>query len=279
MLEQCSFRTYPESCFASRRQRKCAVPGAPEPRQNQLLAALPSLEYERLLSDLEPVVLPRGSTIYGAGDRERHLYFITAGLVARLGESENGTLAGFSVTGREVGIGGASFLGGGSTPSLAIALNAGHAYRLPADLVQDEFRHDGALMHLLLHYLRVLVAQIGQNAACSRHHSLEQRLCRCLLACLDRLGSNELAMTHELISHVLGARREGVTEAAGRLQQAGLIHCSRGHIVVLDRAALEARVCECYAVVKRECTRVIPNCCKPSSQFAAALTTFAPIGA
>ncbi len=279
MLEQYSFRTYPESRFASRQQRKRAVPGAPEPRQNQLLAALSSVEYERLLSDLEPVVLPRGSTIYGAGDRERHLYFITAGLVARLGEFENGALTGFSVTGREGVIGVASFLGGGSTPTLAMALSAGHAYRLPADLVQEEFRHDSALMHLLLHYLRVLVAQIGQNAACSRHHSLEQRLCRCLLACLDRLGSNKLAMTHELISRVLGVRREGVTEAAGRLQQAGLIHYSRGHIVVLDRAALEARVCECYAVINREYGCLLPNDGKPKTRLAASLPKFALIGA
>jgi CRP-like cAMP-binding protein len=274
MLAQDSFQPYPETRFASR-QVKGAISVAYTPRQNDILAALPAREYERLLPALEPVVLPRGSTIYGAGDRERHLYFITAGLVARLSQSENGTLAGLSVTGREGVIGMASFLGGGSTPTLATALVAGHAYRLPVHLVEEAFRHDGALMRLLLHYLRVLVAHLGQNAACSRHHSLEQRLCRCLLACWDRLGSNELPMTHELISHVLGVRREGVTEVAGRLQQAGLIHCSRGHTVVVDRAALEARVCECYAVIKREYGRLLPNAGKPKTRLAASFAAFA----
>jgi len=257
-LELPSLLPYAGTCFAAR-PKKRAVSAACTPSQNHILAALPAEEYERLLPDLESVALPVGSTVYGADERERHLYFLTAGLVARFYVTASGASAEFAVTGREGVIGVAALLGGGSTPSRAVVLNAGHAYRLPSTLLKEEIRHDSALLRLLLRYVHALIAQTGQNAVCNRHHSLEQQLCRWILSCLDRLGSNELVMTHELIAHMLGVRREGVTEAAGRLQHAGLIHCGRGRIAVLDRPGLEARTCECYAVVKRECDRMLPE--------------------
>jgi CRP-like cAMP-binding protein len=164
----------------------------------------------------------------------------------------SGASADFAVTGNEGVIGIAAFLGGGSTTSRAVVLSPGYSYRLRADRLQREFEHDGPLPRLLLRYTQALIAQIGLISACKRHHALEQRLCRWLLCCLDRLPSNEMALTQEVIADMLGVRREGVTEAAGRLQKAGLIQCSRGHIVVVDRPQLEARVCECYAVIKRE---------------------------
>ena len=157
----------------------------------------------------------------------------------------------FAVTGSEGVIGLASFLGGDSMPSQAVVLSAGYAYRLPASVLHREFEHDGPLPRLLLSYIRALITQIGQIAACNRHHTLEQRLCCWILLCLDRLPSNELAMTQELIAHMLGVRRVGVTVAAGRLQKAGLIESHRGHITVLDRVGLEAQACECYAVIRR----------------------------
>jgi len=258
MLEQHSFRPYPETRFASR-DRMYGMSAQHTPRQNQLLAALPLEDYERLLPDLEPVSLPLGWTIHGAGDREKYLYFLTAGIVSRFYVTENGASAEFAVTGSEGVIGVASFLGGESTPSQAVVLSAGFAYRLRADLLKNEFEHNGPLPQLLLRYTQALIAQAGQIAVCNRHHSLKQRLCRWILSCLDRLPSNELTMTHDLIATMLGVRREGVTEVAGKLQKAGLIHYSRGHITVLDRAALETRTCECYAVVKKEFDRLLPE--------------------
>jgi CRP-like cAMP-binding protein len=251
-----SFRPYSEAHFASG-SRKCAVFAQLAPTQNHLLAALPVEDYERLLPDLEPVPLPMGWTVHGAGDREEYLYFLTSGIVSRFCVAENGESAEFAVTGSEGVIGVASFLGGESTPNQALVLSAGYAYRLGADLVRSEFEHEGPLPHLLLHYTLALIAQTGQIAVCNRHHSLEQRLCRWILLCLDRLPSNELAMTQELIANMLGVRRESVTEAAGKLQKAGLIHYSRGHIKVLDRPQLEAHACECYAVVKCEYDRLL----------------------
>ena len=265
ILELPSSPLHPATHFRSG-QRKRAASATRTPRQNRVLAALPFEEYERLLPELEPVNLPLGSTVYGAEERERHLYFLAAGLVARFYVTENGASAEFALTGREGVIGVASFLGGDSTPSRAMVLTAGHAYRLPAEVLHQEFQHDSALAHLLLRYVHALISQTGQNAVCNRHHSLDQHLCRWILSCLDRLGSDELAMTHEAIAHMLGVRREGVTEAAGRLQQAGLIHCSRGRIAALDRAGLEARVCECYAVVKREYERLLPES-RPSDPY------------
>jgi CRP-like cAMP-binding protein len=214
-------------------------------------------DYERLLPDLEPVPLPLGWTVHRAGDREQYLYFLTAGIVSRFYVMENGASAHFAITGSEGVIGVTSFLGGESTPSQAVVLNAGYAYRLGAALLKNEFERDGPLARLLLRYTQALLCQTGQIAVCNRHHTLEQQLCRWLLSSLDRVPSNELTMTQELIAHMLGVRREGVTEAAGKLQQAGLIHYSRGHIAVLDRPRLEARVCECYAVVKREYDRLL----------------------
>ncbi len=228
----------------------------PAPRHNQILAALPADDYARLLPDLVPVSLPLGWTLHGAGDRERHLYFLTAGIVSRLYVLENGASAEFAVTGSEGAVGVASFLGGESTPSQALVLGAGHAYRLGADILRREFAHSSPLARLLLRYTQALIAQTGQIAVCNRHHLLEQQLCRWILSCVDRLPSDQLTMTHELIAHMLGVRREGVTEAAARLQAAGLIHYTRGHITLLDRPRLEAHACECYAVIKREYGRM-----------------------
>jgi CRP-like cAMP-binding protein len=252
-----SFRPYPETCFASR-DGKHAVSRQDTPRQNHLLAALPLEDYERLLPDLEPVPLAQGWTVHRAGNREKYLYFLTAGIVSRVCVMESGASAETAVTGSEGVIGVASFLGGESTPSEAVVLSAGYAYRLGADLVKNEFKHDRPLPHLLLRYTQALISQTGQIAVCNRHHSLEQQLCRWILSGLDRLPSSELTMTQELIADMLGVRREGVTEAAGKLQQAGLIHYHRGHIAVLDRPQLEAQVCECYAFVKREYDRLLP---------------------
>jgi CRP-like cAMP-binding protein len=258
MLQGDSFRPYPKTRFAVT-DRKRAVSAQHTPRQNHLLAALPRKDYECLLPDLEPVPLPLGWTVHHAGDREKYLYFLTAGIVSRFYVTENGASAGFAVTGSEGVIGVASFLSGQSTPSQAVVLSPGYSYRLQADLMKNEFERRGPLSHLLLRYAQALIAQTGQIAVCNRYHSLKQQVCRWILSCLDRLSSNELAMTQELIAHMLGVRRESVTEAAGELQEAGLIHCWRGHIAVLDRLQLEAQVCECYAVVKREYERLLPE--------------------
>ena len=250
------FQPYPEKRFASR-DRKRALFAQHTPRQNQLLAALPPEDYARLLPALQPVPLPVGWTVHNAGDREKYLYFPTAGIVSRFYVMEDGASAHFALTGSEGAIGVASFLSGESTPSQAVVLSAGHAYRLGAHLLKNEFEHDGLLPQLLLRYIQALIAQTGQVAVCNRHHSLEQQLCRWILSSLDRLPSNELTMTQDLIAEMLGVRRESVTDAAGKLQKAGLIRYSRGHIVVLDRPRLEAQVCECYAVVKREYDRLL----------------------
>lgn len=227
------------------------------PRQNHLLASLPAHAYERLLPALEPVPLPAGWTVYCAGARERHLYFLTAGVVSRFYVTKDGASAAFAVTGREGVIGVASFLGGQSLPTQAVVLSAGCGYRLGADRLRIEFEHDGPLPHLLLRYTRSLIAQTALIAVCNRFHSLEQQLCRWLLSCLDRLPSDELTITQERIAAMLGVRREGVTEAAGRLQRAGLIRCARGHVTVLDRAGLEAAACECYEVLNQEHGRLL----------------------
>jgi len=258
MLQARPLQSHPEFRFAPGYRARAEFAGH-TPRQNHLLAALPADDYERLLPELERVPLTLGWTIYGAGDRERHLYFLATGIVSQFYVTQDGASAEIALTGSEGVIGIASFLGGGSTSSQAVVLSTGCAYRLPANLLVDEFEQDGQLLQLLLRYVHALIAQTGQNAVCNRHHSLEQRLCRCILSCLDRSPSNELTMTHELIARTLGVRREGVTEAAGRLQQAGLIRYSRGRIAVLDRPRLEAQACECYAVVKREYDRLRPK--------------------
>ena len=229
------------------------------PRRNRLLAALPMEDYERLLPELEFVPMPLGMSVHGAGDREKYLYFVTEGIISLFNMTKNGASAESALTGREGVIGIAAFLGGESTTSQAVVLSPGHAYRVGADLLNSEFNQGGPLQHLLLLYTQVLITQIAQTAVCNRHHSVEQQLCRWLLLSLDRLPSNELSMTQELIANMLGVRREGVTEAAGRLQAAGVIQYCRGHITVLDRPKLQQRACECYAVVKKEMDRLLPD--------------------
>ena len=231
--------------------------GPPSPRQNQLLAALPREVYERLLPDLEQVPLPLGWEVHVAGARENFLYFLTAGIVARYQTTADGAAAATAVTGREGVIGVASFLGGASTPSRAVVLSAGHGFRVDADRLKSSLEHDGPLPQILLRYIQALIAQTAQSAVCNRHHPLDQRLCRWILSCLDRLPSSTLTMTQERIGELLGVRREGVTEALGRLRRAGLIHHGRGHIVVPERQRMEARACECYAVVAREYDRLL----------------------
>jgi CRP-like cAMP-binding protein len=240
--------------------RAVSEPAQPSPRQNLLLAALPCEDYERLLPHLEAVTLPQGLTVHAAGVVQRHLYFLTAGVVSRFYTMQSGASAEFAVTGREGVVGVASFLGGGSTLSQAVVVCAGHGYRLRVDRLQREFEHDGPLPRVLLRYTQSLIAQIGQIAVCKRHHPLDQRLCRWLLSCLDRLPANELTVTHDLLADMLGVRREGITETLGRLHRAGVLCGGRGHIVVADRPALEARACECYAVVRREYDRLLADC-------------------
>ena len=269
MLELHSCRPRPPTRFGCvDTERTQSVPYTP--RQNHLLAALPPQDYERLLPDLEPVPLPSGWTVHRAGDREKYLYFLTDGVVSRFYVTQSGASAEFAVTGNEGVIGVASFLGGESTPGQAVVLIAGHAYRIGADLLKIEFKHNGSLLPLLLHYIQALVVQTGQIAVCNRHHTLEQQLCRWILTSLDRLPSNELTITQELIADMLGVRRESVTESAGKLQKAGLIRYSRGHIAVIDRPRLEAQACECYAVVKREYDRLLPHFLTQTSQAEAA---------
>jgi CRP-like cAMP-binding protein len=229
------------------------------PKENHLLASLPAADYERLLPELELVLMPLGWAVYESGGHQGYVYFPTNSIVSLLYVMENGASAEMAVTGNEGLVGIALFMGGETTPSRAVVQSAGHAYRLKAAVLRREFEHGGALQHLLLRYTQALITQMAQTAVCNRHHSVEQQLCRWLLLSLDRLQGSELRMTQELIANMLGVRREGVTEAAGKLQEAGLIHYSRGHITVLDRPKLETQVCECYAVVKREVDRLLPD--------------------
>jgi CRP-like cAMP-binding protein len=249
MLAQPSIQHFPRTPFAPPRIQR-AAPILHTPSQNRILAALPPHEYARLLPNLEPVSLAMGQTLHGAGSCEKHLYFLTTSIVSRVYIMENGEAAEFAITGNEGAIGIAAILGGESTPNQSMVLSAGHAYRLRTDLLKSEFAHGGALLPLLLRYTHALIAQTGQIAACNRHHSIEQRLSRWLLSCVDRAPSNDLTMTQDLLANTLGVRREGVTEAAQKLQKAGAIHYRRGHVTVLDRAGLQARACECYSVIK-----------------------------
>ncbi len=231
----------------------------PHPLQNRLLAALPVEVQERLIPQLELVVLPLGKVVYESGDTLQYVYFPTDAIVSLLYVMEDGASAEISVVGNEGLIGIAVFMGGESTPSRAIVQSAGHAYRLPGQRLKTEFNRHGEMMQLLLRYTQALITQMAQTAVCNRHHSIDQQLCRWLLLSLDRLPSNQLIMTQELIANMLGVRREGVTEAAGKLQKLGVIEYSRGHIEVLDRAKLEALCCECYAVVKKETDRLLAH--------------------
>ncbi len=230
-----------------------------DPSLNHLLAALPLAELGRWLPQLEWVEMPLGQVLYESGRTLGHVYFPTSAIVSLLYVMENGASAEIAVVGNEGLVGISLFMGGNSTPSRAVVQSAGAGYRLKAALMKDEFDRAGPVMHLLLRYTQALITQMAQTAVCNRHHSLDQQLCRWLLLSLDRLKSNELAMTQELIANMLGVRREGVTEAALKLQAAGLIRYARGRITVLDRPGLEMRTCECYAVVKREYDRLLPD--------------------
>jgi CRP-like cAMP-binding protein len=231
---------------------------AHNPQQNHLLAALPGGERERLYPHLQLVPMPLGKVLYESGDRLRHVYFPTDSIVSLLYVMADGASAEISVVGNEGLIGVALFMGGETTPSRAIVQSAGHAYRLIGQRLKDEFHRNGEMQLLLLRYTQALITQMAQTAVCNRHHSVDQQLCRWLLLSLDRLASNELTMTQELIANMLGVRREGVTEAAGKLQKLGVIHYSRGQITVLDRPRLEQLCCECYAVVRKETDRLLP---------------------
>jgi CRP-like cAMP-binding protein len=228
------------------------------PRQNDLLAALPEAEWTHWLPHLELVDMPLGKVLYEPGSRLSHVYFPTTSIISLLYVMENGASAEIAVAGHDGIVGIPLFMGGESTTSRAVVQSAGQGFRLKASLLMQEFNRAGPVLHLLLRYTQALITQMAQTAVCNRHHSLDQQLCRWLLLSLDRLPSNELAMTQELIADMLGVRREGVTEAAGHLHQAGLIRYQRGHITVLDRARLERRTCECYAVVKKEYDRLLP---------------------
>jgi CRP-like cAMP-binding protein len=229
------------------------------PRQNDILGALPAEDYERLLPHLELQPLELGYAIYEAGDHMDFGYFPTTSIVSPLCIMEDGTSAAIAIAGKEGVVGFPLFMGGGTSPNRSVVQSAGHAYRLSASTLKREFDHGGPLQHLLLRYAQALIMQIAQTAMCNQHHTVEQRLSRWLLLSLDRVSSNELKMTQELLAHLLGVRRESVTAVAGKLQEAGLISYRRGRITILDRPALEARVCECYAVVNQEFKRLLPN--------------------
>ncbi len=231
---------------------------ANSPNLNDLLAALPPTELERWLPQLEAVEMPLGKALYESGSKMTHVYFPTTSIVSLLYVMEDGASAEIAVVGHEGIVGISLFMGGSSTPSRAVVQSAGMGYRLQASLMMQEFNRAGPVLHLLLRYTQALITQMSQTAACNRHHSLDQQLCRWLLLSLDRLNSNDLAMTQELIANMLGVRREGVTQAAGVLQDAGLISYRRGYITVLNRQGLETRTCECYGVVKAEYDRLLP---------------------
>jgi CRP-like cAMP-binding protein len=225
--------------------------------QNNLLAALPAPDYERIAPHLERVSIPLGQVLYEPGITLGHVYFPTTAIVSLLYVMADGASAEIAVVGNDGVLGIALFMGGESTPSRAVAQSAGEAHRMKAELLKDEFNRFGTLMHLLLRYTQALITQMAQTAVCNRHHAVDQQLCRWLLLSLDRLAGNDLSMTQELIANMLGVRREGVTEAARKLQDAGLIRYSRGRITVLDRSGIELRACECYRVVKREYDRLL----------------------
>jgi CRP-like cAMP-binding protein len=228
-----------------------------DPTENHLLRALTSDDLGRLLPHLEHIDLPLGAVLYEADDVLRHVYFPVDCIVSLLYRLADGSSAEIAVVGNDGLIGIALFMGGETTPNRAVVQSAGHAYRLPGQRLKDEFHRNGRLQKLFLRYTQALITQMAQTAVCNRHHSVDQQLCRWLLLSLDRLSSNQLDMTQELIANMLGVRREGVTEAAGKLQRLGVIHYQRGHITVLDRPRLEALCCECYAVVKKETDRLM----------------------
>ena len=235
------------------------MPDANQSLGNHLLSVLPEAEWERIGPHIVEVDMPLGQVVYESGDRLHHVYFPSTAIVSLLYVMENGASGEIAIVGNEGVVGIALFMGGETTPSRAVVQSAGKAYRLEARILKEEFHRAGPTQRLLLRYTQALITQMAQTAVCNRHHSIDQQLCRWLLLSIDRLPSNELKMTQELIANMLGVRRPGVTEAAMKLQDAGLIRYSYGHIEVLDRPGLEKRVCECYAVVKREFDRLLPD--------------------
>jgi len=235
------------------------MPSAHSPNQNHLIAALPTAEYERLAPHLKLVPMPLGEVLYEPGEQLQHAYFPTTAIVSLHYVMDTGASAETAGVGNEGIVGIALFMGGDTTPSSAVVKTAGHAYRLERRLLKQEFDRAGVMQRLLLRYTQALITQMTQTAACNRHHSVEQQLCRWLLSTLDRLPSRELVITQELVASMLGVRREGITEAAGKLQHAGFIRYRRGHISVLDRSGLETRACECYAVVRKELSRLLSD--------------------
>jgi CRP-like cAMP-binding protein len=235
------------------------MPETAYPQQNQILDALSPAARERLLPHLQVEALPLGMVLYESGDTLRHIYFPTDSIVSLLYVLEDGASAEIAVVGNDGAIGVALFMGGETTTNRAIVQSAGSAYRLTGSRLKQEFERHGEMLHILLRYTQALITQMAQTAVCNRHHSVDQQLCRWLLLSLDRLSSNQLVMTQELIANMLGVRREGVTEAAGKLQKLGVIDYRRGRITVLDRPKLEQLSCECYAVVKKETDRLVPH--------------------
>ena len=227
------------------------------PSQNHLLAALPKDEFERIAPHLERVALPLGEVLYESGGQLQHVYFPTTAIVSLHYVTADGASAETAGVGNEGVLGVSLFMGGNTTPGRATVQTAGVGYRLKGPVMMEEFNRSGPMMRLMLRYTQALMTQMSQTAVCNRHHAVEQQLCRWLLSTLDRLPSNELTMTQELIASMIGVRREGITEAAGHLQQCGVISYRRGHITVLDRLGLESRVCECYSVVKNEFDRLL----------------------
>lgn len=241
--------------------RDCAGPPShrPSANQNHLLAALPASAWQRWEAQLEEIDMPLGQVLGESGVPLQYVYFPSTSIVSLLYVMENGASAEIAVVGNEGIVGISLFMGGESTPSRSVVQSAGKGYRMRGRFIKEEFNQGGPVMHLLLRYTQALITQMAQTAVCNRHHSLNQQLCRWLLLSLDRLNGPELVMTQELIANMLGVRREGVTEAALSLQRAGLISYVRGHITVLDRVGLERRTCECYAVVKKEYERLLPD--------------------
>jgi len=232
-------------------------PAENSPKQNHLLAALPAANYDALAAHLELVSLKVGEMLYEPGGQLQHAYFPTTAIVSLHYVTESGASCEAAGVGNEGVVGISLFMGGNTTPSSAVVRTAGHAYRLERRLLKQEFERAGVLQRLLLLYTQALMTQMSQTAVCTRHHSVDQQLCRWLLLTLDRSPSTEVVMTQELVASMLGVRRESITDTAGKLQRAGIISYRRGHISVLNRAGLEAGACECYAVVKKELSRLL----------------------
>ncbi len=248
------------------------------PDQNHILGALPAAEFEGLAASLELVAMPLGQMLYEPGERLQHAYFPTTAIVSLHYVMESGASAESAGVGNEGVVGIALFMGGDTTPSSAVVQTAGHAYRLEGRLLKQEFNRGGLMQGLLLRYTQALIMQMTQTGACNRHHSVEQQLCRWLLLTLDRVSSRELVMTQELVASMLGVRREGITEAVGNLQRAGFISCRRGHISVVERSGLEARACECYAVVRKELSRLLSDVQRRSASPAGTDNRLPPAG-